>query len=100
LDIMNWGTHELKWSKDGYETETMEIDLTVSSDLTLKMVPNEEGQQFPPITWILAALVVGCVFAVLVYYGSGKKAKAGSLFIAFILPVLLLGILWYAGVVG
>jgi len=100
LDIMNWGTHELKWSKDGYKTETMDIDLTVSSDLTLKMVPTEKKAQVPPITWILAALIFGGVLVPLVYYGSGKKAKAGFLFISFILPVLLLCLLWFAGVVG
>lgn len=90
LDIMNWGIHELKWSKDGYETETMEIDLAVSSELTLKIVPAREAEWPPDIILILSALAIGCVLTPLVYYGSKKKAGAGSLFVAFILPVLLL----------
>ena len=100
LDIMAWDIHELKWSKDGYETETMEIDLTVSSDLTLKMVPTEEKGWVPPITWILCALAIGGVLTTSVYYGSKKRAKAASLGTAFILPAILLGISWCAGVVG
>lgn len=100
LDIMAWDIHELRWSKDGYETETMEIDLAVSSDLTLKMVPTEGKAWAPPITWILGALVVGGILTTSVYYGSKKRAKAASLGTAFILPAILLGISWCAGVVG
>lgn len=100
LDIMAWDIHELRWSKDGYETETMEIDLSVSSDLTLKIVPTEEKGWAPPITWILGALIVGGVLTTSVYYGSKKRAKAASLGTAFILPAILLGISWFVGVVG
>lgn len=101
LDIMTWGIHELKWSKSGYESEVMEIDLAVSSELTLRMVPTEEMTP-PPLLYLFVAVVIGGILLVparRVGRKEGKEAGTITLTVVFILPLLLLAVLWLVGVV-
>jgi len=101
LDVMNWGIHELKWSKSEYKSEVMEIDLAVSSDLTLKMVPVVGREEFPLMYLFVTIIVGGVLLIPASKWGKreGKEAGTATLIVVLLLPSLILGILWFVGVV-